>query len=192
MDDTMMTKQEALDLLGIASRSLHKHVESGKIRVMYVDSRYGKQALYPREDILKLQANREQRALFTRGATTPGTSDPVSPALTSAPLPRPSSRDPLPVTSDPLAQLVSSAIDTSIVEETFRQAARYYESGARNNELQALKAKTVLSLEEAVTVSGIALSSLMRMVKAGELKAKRIGRRWFTTHKALDALVGNV
>ncbi len=58
------------------------------------------------------------------------------------------------------------------------------------DELAALRARPVLSLDEASALTGLSRSSLCRAIDRGELPARKVGHRVVIASTALAALVG--
>jgi len=166
----LLTKQEALEILGTTERQLQRYSAQGKLSVTLIQGKSGKkEAHYNKDEIEEIRKAKIQTTIKPQIVTTsdmsPTTRHPteVTPTL------------PLNVTPD-FIELLRDALPQ------FRQTLGPSE----------LKEKPLLNLREATTLSGLPVSRLRQAIYNKELIGKKIGNTLLIDTKDLLAFCHDI
>jgi len=164
----LITRAEALELLGISERQLQKYGATGKLKVMYVKGARGQESRYSRAEIEALA--QEQEEIRTRPIPLPSTEDRESAKSKIEESPNIPAITPL----HDLSPLAIQALE--------RLTERLSPSSLPPSEL---KEKPILTLREATVLTGLSYPRLRDAIRSGEIGGARIGHSWMVKTKEL-------
>ncbi len=148
----LLTKQEALEILGTTERQLQRYSAQGKLSVALIQGKSGKkEAHYNKDEIEEIRKTKFQATIKPQIVTTPDMS--------------PTTRHPTQVAPPLFPNVTPDFIE--LLKETFA-----FPAPLRPSEL---KEKPLLNLREATTLSGLPISRLRQAIHTKELLGSKIG-----------------
>src|SRR5215472_1898650 len=152
----LKSKREAAEVLGVSTRGIERAVRRGQLSVQYRDSKHGKKAWFRPVDLERYRLRQEARAPM---GFTPSATQQLPP---SVPGPGPS----------PAIGVVVPVVDM----ESWPRKRKGKRKQADNP--VPIADRLTLRLHEAVQLSGLPQTYILENIRAGKLKAIRIGRAW--------------
>ena len=143
-------------MLGVSTRGIERAVRRGQLTVQYRDSKHGKKAWFRPVDLERYRLRQEAR---TPMGFTPSATQQLPP---SVPGPGPS----------PAIGVVVPVVDM----ESWPRKRKGKRKQADNP--VPIADRLTLRLHEAVQLSGLPQTYILENIRAGKLKAIRIGRAW--------------
>lgn len=174
----MLTKQQAAESLGVTVRSIEAYAAKGYLTVRRGKGLRGDIALFDEGELQKLKETRAQTTFTVPAALAVKRQAPQPPAQALAqPPPFGSFAEVLSETlADPQVRGLLSDLLQTFVREGVKQWVASNTAG-----------KLALSLKEASNLSGLSVTTLRSDIRAGDLKAKIIGRGWKIRRADLDS-----
>jgi excisionase family DNA binding protein len=166
----LKSKREAAEMLGVSTRGVERAVRRGQLTVHYRDSKHGKKAWFQPTELKRYRRYQEARVPvgFTAAAAQ---------QLPPLPLPGPG---PSP-SPNPMIGAVVPVVD---MEPWPRKDKRKFSP----NEVP-IADRLTLRVNEAVQLSGLPHTYILENIRAGKLKAIRIGRAWHIKRSDLNEFV---
>lgn len=180
-----MTKKEAQDLLGVSERTLDGYVKKYNLTVQYVPGKTGRRADYDEGELTRLKEQLEAPQSSATGVSAPS-SDGNESALALAP------QSGVAVPLRPSAAPAGGAQFFVIAAEDFPALAQAFGTPSGEEEVVPLSHRLTLDLDGAAAVSGFSRGFIREAISTGALPAKKIGRGWKISRKALEAWVEKV
>lgn len=171
----LITRAEAIELLGISERQLQKYGATGKLKVMYVKGSRGQESRYLRAEVEALA--QEQSEIVTRAIPFPS---PGSKEATKSEREEPLNIPAITPVHE-LPPLAAQALE--------RLAELVSPSSLRPSEL---KEKPILTLREATVLTGLSYPRLRDAIRGGEIGGARIGHSWMVKTKELLSFAENL
>ena len=184
----MLGKKEAAEFLGVTTRTLERHIQSGKLSVRYEPSQNGEVALF---DPKELENFREGKATIR-----------IKPTIESEPflMPKPPQNSQGQITRTPdrselshtqQSESIPLGIGTLIAPlgawlENLTRAIDNHGSRVTTTELRS---KLLLTLDEAQTITGLSREILQDAIKNGELPSKIMGKSYRIKQKDLERYI---
>jgi len=166
----LKSKREAAEMLGVSTRGIERAVRRGQLTVQYRDSKHGKKAWFRPVDLERYRLHQEAR--IPVGFTTP--------AVQQLPPPGPG---PGP---GPTIGAVIPVVDM----ETWPRKRK--DKGKQVDNPVPIADRLTLRVNEAVQLSGLPHTYILENIRAGKLKAIRIGRSWHIKRSDLSEFVQNL
>jgi excisionase family DNA binding protein len=164
-----MNREEAAEELSISVRSLQRAVKAKKIAVAYKRGASGKmEAVFDKDEIIHYKAQMSE-LIRPDDATGDAAVESLALAVTR--------RD------NQLARFVAGIA---------RESASAAIEAMHAKPTVAIEAKTLLKLDEAALITGLARAHLRDAIEAKKLKAKIIGRAWRVKRADLDSYIRNL
>ena len=162
-------------MLGVSTRGIERAVRRGQLTVQYRDSKHGKKAWFRPVDLERYRLHQEAR--IPVGFTTPAVQ---TPAVQQLPPPGPG---PGP---GPTIGAVIPVVDM----ETWPRKRK--DKGKQVDNPVPIADRLTLRVNEAVQLSGLPHTYILENIRAGKLKAIRIGRSWHIKRSDLSEFVQNL
>jgi excisionase family DNA binding protein len=164
-----MNRKEVADALGCSEKTVSRYIGSGKLPVI---SRERGGAVNVSPEAVEDLRDRLEAERLALGTGQGDTGLAVAPRGTITPKG--------PTAQETLAMMV--AVATEAATEAVLKAS--HEASGRPSEVSF---KTVLTIDEAHTLTGFSSGRLKAAIKAGDLKAGKVGRGWVIRRADLDA-----
>lgn len=167
-----MTKQEAMEFLGISKKTLERYVTKGMIKVSYIKGKTNNVGIYDEQQLIQLK---EQLA---QPIQAPAIARPqkASIALSST----------ASIASTAVQALVPAAATVFDVAPETRKEVLFTVSTVRAS------VQLALTLEDAAMLTRLSRQYLSSDIKAGKLKAAKRGRGWHIKRSDLEAYVATL
>jgi excisionase family DNA binding protein len=160
----LKSKREAAEMLGVSTRGIERAVRRGQLTVQYRDSKHGKKAWFKPVDLQHYRLHQEARSPV--GFTAP--------AVQQLP------------PSSPTIGAVIPVVDM----ETWPRKRK--DKGKQADNPVPIADRLTLRVTEAVQLSGLPHTYILENIRAGKLKAIRIGRAWHIKRSDLSEFVQNL
>jgi excisionase family DNA binding protein len=158
-----LSKQQAADRLGCKIRSVELYAQQGRLSVHYTKGKRGRVAQFDEAEIDRLKAELEQQTIY-----------PQRPALA--------------LRANESESLAKPIAGLEVLASILAQV-----NNGHTPDLAQLAQKLVLTIPEAVMLSGVSEQAIKRAIHAGELAARRdLGRGWRVRRTALEAWVDSL
>lgn len=188
-----MTRSEVAVALGVSEKTVARYITAGRLSAHYVRGKTGQQLEIAEADVERLKIEMETPIAVPAVVTTPpetseinelgelSTSEPKH----SASLARLSDRASMDAPTPSLTLSALARIVRAVMEEDEAGQAKSSQDKAR----VAIENKLLLSLDEAVALSGVPRAQLNTARRDGKLKARRIGRSYKVRREDLESFV---
>ena len=171
-----MTRSEVADVLGVSEKTVARYVAAGRLPARYVRGKTGQQLNVDEADVMRLKTEMETPVEVSTASpppaiqSAPNTTEPESVLARVLPAATENAIAPAPaMTLSALARIVRA-----VMEEEGQPG----QAGTKGDKVQVpVESKLLLSLDEAVALSGVPRSQLNAARREGQLEARRIGPR---------------
>ena len=185
----MIGKKEAAEYLGVTTRTLERHIQSGKLSVRYQPSSNGEIALFDLEELENFRGDRETIRI-----------KPTIESELSTLMPRPPENSQGQITYSPdqskISQIQQSesssfGLGTLIAPlgAWFGNLTRAIDNHGSRTTTTELRSKLLLTLDEAQIITGLSREILQDAIKSGELPSKIMGRSYRIKQKDLERYI---
>lgn len=158
----MISKRQAAELAGLSTRGIERAVRRGHLAVQYRSSKHGKKAFFRPEDLQRLRERQEAAGPVGFTSGIPGPPFPPAPPIG---------------TVIPLVEI---------------KPRRRKEEARKDPNSVPIADRLTLTLHDSVQLSGLPRSFIAQNIRAGKLKALKIGRVWYVKRSELDCFVKNL
>ncbi len=185
----MLGKKEAAEYLGVTTRTLERHIQSGKLSVRYQPSPNGEIALFDPEELENFKEGKTTVRIKPAVESEQSSSVSKPPQHPQGQITRTPDRAELSQTPQP--ESISLGIGTLIAPlgawlGTLTRAIDNH--GARITTTE-LRSKLLLTLDEAQTITGLSREILQDAIKKGELPSKIMGKSYRIKQKDLERYI---
>ena len=185
----MIGKKEAAEYLGVTTRTLERHIQSGKLSVRYQPSSNGEIALFDLEELKNFREDRETIRI-----------KPTIESELSTLMPRPPENPQEQITYSPdqskisqtqQSESTSFGLGTLIAPlgAWFGNLTRAIDNHGSRTTTTELRSKLLLTLDEAQVITGLSREILQDAIKSGELPSKIMGRSYRIKQKDLERYI---
>ena len=185
----MIGKKEAAEYLGVTTRTLERHIQSGKLSVRYQPSSNGEIALFDLEELKNFREDRETIRI-----------KPTIESELSTLMPRPPENPQEQITHSPdqskisqtqQSESTSFGLGTLIAPlgAWFGNLTRAIDNHGSRTTTTELRSKLLLTLDEAQVITGLSREILQDAIKSGELPSKIMGRSYRIKQKDLECYI---
>ncbi len=193
-----MTKPEAASFLGVSVRALERYTQQNRVAARYEKGKTSNIIVYDEAELERFKSELERpthkpsiersdstQSAIDAGAKAPGENSNQS--LVNIAKPMTSFGEPSELASF-LLQLMNAM---QIAHASPALPAPEEDKGKRAHEKPhtPTEAKLLLSVEEAMSLTGLSRAVILEAVKEGQLVAKKSGRAWRIKRRDLDAFV---
>ena len=160
----LKSKREAAEMLGLSTRGIERAVGRGQLTVQYRDSKHGKKAWFRATELERYRRHQEARAPV--GFTTAAVQQ-----LPPLPSPGPT----------PTIRAVVPVVDMEPWPSKDKRKS--------SHNPVPIADRLTLRVNETVQLSGLPHTYILENIRAGKLKAIRIGRAWHIKRSDLSEFV---
>jgi excisionase family DNA binding protein len=185
----MLDKKQAAEYLGVTTRTLERHIQSGKLSVRYQPSPNGEIALFDPEELENFQEGKTTVRIKPAIESEQIPLMPKPPQNSQGQITRTPDRSELSQTPQP--ESIPLGIGTLITPlgawlGTLTRAIDNH--GARITTTE-LRSKLLLTLDEAQTITGLSREILQDAIKNGEIPSKIMGKSYRIKQKDLERYI---
>ena len=162
----LKSKREAAEMLGVSTRGIERAVGRGQLTVQYRDSKHGKKAWFRPTELERYR--RHQEARVPVGFTTAAVQQ-LPPLPSPGPGPTPT---------------IGAVVPVVDMEPWPTKDKR-----KSSHNPVPIADRLTLRVNEAVQLSGLPHTYILENIRAGKLKAIRIGRAWYIKRSDLSEFV---
>lgn len=185
-----MTKPEAAQFLGVSVRALERYTQQNRLASRYEKGKTSNVLVYDEAELERFKNELERathKPVVERGGAPGAFDGTASPNAANLATPMAGFGEPSELASF-LLQLMN-AMQLARTSPALPSAEEDKEKRAHEKPHTPTEAKLLLSVEEAMSLTGLSRSVILEAVKEGQLVAKKSGRAWRIKRRDLDAFV---
>lgn len=195
-----MTRSEVAEALGVSEKTVARYVTAGRLSARYVRGKTGQQLEIAEADVERLKTEIETPIAVPTVAATALAAPPETLEISerskvsaseqkhSASLARLNDERPMDAPTPSLTLSALARIVRAVMEEDEPGQAR----SSKDKAEVAIENKLLLSLDEAVALSGVPRAQLNAARRDGRLKARRMGRGYKVRREDLEAFTASL
>lgn len=187
----MLNKTEAAEYLGCTTRTIERHIQSGKLSVRYEPSLNGEVAMFDPEELENFRAGKatvrikpvvesEQSPLMPKAPQDPNSQGQITRRPDRSELSQSQQPESVPLGIGTLIAPLGAWLSklTNAIDN----------HGARVTTTE-LRSKLLLTLEEAQTITGLSRDILQEAIKNGKIPSKIMGKSYRIKQKDLERYI---
>ena len=189
---TMLDKKQAAEYLGVTTRTLERHIQSGKLSVRYEPSQNGEIALFDPEELENLREGKATVRIKPAIESERPSLMPKPPQNSQGQITHTPDRAELSQTQQP--ESIPLGIGTLIASlgAWLGNLTRAIDNHGSRITATELRSKLLLTLDEAQIVTGLSREILLDAIKAGELPSKIMGKAYRVKTQDLERYIANL
>ena len=185
----MLGKKEAAEYLGVTTRTLERHIQSGKLSVRYQPSQNGKIALFDPEELENFKEGRDTIQIKPTIESEPSSLIPKPPQNPQGQITRTPDRSELTQTQQPESIPLGLSTLIAPLGALFNNLTNAINNHGARITTTELRSKLLLTLDEAQTITGLSREILQEAIKNGELPSKIMGKSYRIKQKDLERYI---
>ena len=185
----MLGKKEAAEYLGVTTRTLERHIQSGKLSVRYQPSPNGEIALFDPEELENFKEGRDTVRIKPTIESEPLPLTPKPSQNPQGQITRSPDRSELSQTQQPESIPLGLGTLIAPLGAWFNNLTRAIDNHGARITTTELRSKLLLTLDEAQTITGLSREILQEAIKNGELPSKIMGKSYRIKQKDLERYI---
>lgn len=191
-----MTRSEVAAALGVSEKTVTRHIAAGRLPARYVKGKTGQQLEIAPTEVRRLQAELQGPPAVSAAPTPPESEFKAPETSEAAQVPATALARPDEALSPELAPALTLSALARIVRAVMDEEGEPGQPGqagtSGDKPRVPVESKLLLSLDEAVALSGVPRAHLDAARREGKLRARRVGRGFKIRRAELETFVASL